>query len=483
MSDVESAKMNPYFSQSLPSGYYTTLLMRNISHDVLAISNSFAIAFKSPSGVYFGFSCANTQSSSLRETSLIKLTQDTYILWENKVYINVLSPSSPILNGEASIYNDDNGKLYIINYVCIFQYSLYIGTVDMFTTAPNAVITYKRSNNAYVLGLSSNNLLKLLNNYSILKAIATITVISTAQNNWYYYNVYGYNNYFFIVGRVQVKTGGTTSSNERIDYRELTNYPYPDSISWNHIGFIKIGEINKKAILLGRLFNEQVTNKFDYLIYVVTMGNTTGVEIMDTSNWACYYNIPSEITEVVGGDCWISPDSKWWFFISTSSTSVYTKGLYYVRATDNSVLFTETGFTNKSYVMSTNTDSVYQATKEYYILKVRFNSNSDKMMVLGNSSKGYFGDGTLTETTYIEGIQPDIIMCFILDKSKKQWKQLSHTNVGLSSLWNNYAASASSSGNTYKPSFNFINNEIINFVYPGGQPPYTSYSYNLTWGE
>jgi hypothetical protein len=482
VSDVESANMNPYFSQNLPSGYYTTLLMQNVSHDVLAISNSFAIAFKSPSGTYFGFSCANTQSSSLRETSLIKFTQENYILWENKVYINVLSPSSPILNGEASIYNDDNGKLYIINYACIFQYSLYIGTVDMFTTAPNAVITYKRSNNAYVLGLSSNNLLKLLNNYSILKAIATISVISTAQNNWYYYSVYGYNNYFFIVGRVQVKTGGgTTSSNERIDYRELTNYPYPDSISWNHIGFIKIGEINKKTILLGRLFNEQVTNKFDYLIYVVTMGNTTGIEIMDISNWACYYNIPSEITEVVGGDCWISPDSKWWFFISTSSASVYTKGLYYIRTADTSVLFTETGFTNKSYVISTNTDSVYQATKEYYILKVKFNSNSDKMMVLGNSSKGYFGDGTLTDTTYIEGIQPDIIMCFILDKSKKQWKQLSHTNVGLSSLWNNYATSASSSGNTYKPSFNFINNEIINFVYPGGQPPYTSYSYNLTW--
>ena len=481
VSDVESVNVNPYFSQSLPSGYYTTLLMRNVSHDVLAISNSFAIAFKSPSGVYFGFSCANTQSSSLRETSLIKFTQATYNLWENSVYINVLSPSSPILNGEASIYNDDNGKLYIINYACIFQYSLYIGTVDMFTTAPNAVITYKRSNNAYVLGLSSNNLLKLLNNYSILKAITTITVISTAQNHWFYYSVYGYNNYFFIVGRVQVKTGGTTSSNERIDYRELTNYPYPDSISWNHIGFIKIGEINKKAILLGRLFNEQVTNKFDYLIYVVTMGNTTGIEIMDISNWACYYNIPSEITEVVGGDCWISPDSKWWFFISTSSASVYTKGLYYIRTADTSVLFTETGFTNKSYVISTNTDSVYQATKEYYILKVKFNSNSDKMMVLGNSSKGYFGDGTLTDTTYIEGIQPDIIMCFILDKSKKQWKQLSHTNVGLSSLWNSYAASASSSGNTYKPSFNFINNEIINFVYPGGQPPYTSYSYNLTW--
>jgi hypothetical protein len=481
VSDVESVNVNPYFSQSPPSGYYTTLLMRNVSHDVLAISNSFAIAFKSPSGVYFGFSCANTQSSSLRETSLIKFTQATYNLWENSVYINVLSPSSPILNGEASIYNDDNGKLYIINYACIFQYSLYIGTVDMFTTAPNAVITYKKSNNTYVLGLSSNNLLKLLNNYSILKAITTITVISTAQNHWFYYSVYGYNNYFFIVGRVQVKTGGTTSSNERIDYRELTNYPYPDSISWNHIGFIKIGEINKKAILLGRLFNEQVTNKFDYLIYVVTMGNTTGIEIMDISNWACYYNIPSEITEVVGGDCWISPDSKWWFFISTSSASVYTKGLYYIRTADTSVLFTETGFTNKSYVISTNTDSVYQATKEYYILKVKFNSNSDKMMVLGNSSKGYFGDGTLTDTTYIEGIQPDIIMCFILDKSKKQWKQLSHTNVGLSSLWNSYAASASSSGNTYKPSFNFINNEIINFVYPGGQPPYTSYSYNLTW--
>ena len=481
VSDVESANMNPYFSQNLLYGYYTTLLMPNASHDVLAISNSFAIAFKSPSGVYFGFSCANTPSPSLRETSLIKITQGNYILWENRVYIKNLSPSIPILNGEASIYNDDNGKLYIINYACIFQHSLYVGSVDMFTTAPNAVITYKNSNNAYVLGLSSNNLLKLLNNYSILKAIAIITAIPIAKNKWHYYSVYGYNNYYFMVGMAQVKTGGTTSSNERIDYRGLTNYPYPDSISWNHIGFIKIGEINKKAILLGRLFNEQVTNKFDYLIYVVTMGNTTGIEIMDISNWACYYNIPSKITGVVGGDCWISPDSKWWFFISTSSASVYTKGLYYIRTADTSVLFTETGFTNKSYVISTNTDSVYQATKEYYILKVKFNSNSDKMMVLGNSSKGYFGDGTLTDTTYIEGIQPDIIMCFILDKSKKQWKQLSHTNVGLSSLWNNYAASASSSGNTYKPSFNFINNEIINFVYPGGLPPYTSYSYNLTW--
>ena len=96
VSDVEPANMNPYFSQNLPSGYYTTLLMRNVSHDVLAISNSFAIAFKSPSGVYFGFSCANTQSSSLRETSLIKLTQENYILWENNVYINDLSPSIPI---------------------------------------------------------------------------------------------------------------------------------------------------------------------------------------------------------------------------------------------------------------------------------------------------------------------------------------------------------------------------------------------------
>ena len=487
VSDVEPANMNPYFSQNLPLGYYTTLLMQNVSYDVLAISNSFAIAFKSPSGTYFGFSCANTQSSNLLETSLIKLTQKNYILWENKECIKALDSAAPILNGEASIHNDNNGKLYIINYACILRNSLFIGSVGMFTTAPKATITYKRSGDSYVSGPSPNNLLKLFNNYSILKAIATIAVFSITKDDWYYYSVYGYDNYFFKVskvGRAQVETGDAALASERIDYRDITNYPYPDSISWYHIGFIKIGEINKKAILLGRLFNKQVTNKFDYLIYVVTMGNKlTGIEIMDVSNWACYYNIPSAITGVVGGDCWISPDSKWWFFISTSSTSVYTKGLYYICTKDTSVLFTETGFTNKSYTISTNSDSVYQATKEYYILKVKFNSNSDKMIVLGNSSKGYFGDGTLTETTYIKGIQPDIIMCFILDKSKKQWKQLSHTNVGLSSLWNNYAASASSSGNTYKPSFNFINNEIINFVYPGGQPPYTSYSYNLTWGE
>jgi hypothetical protein len=481
VSDVESAKMNPYFNQSLPSGYYTTLLMRNISHDILAISNSFAIAFKSPLGTYFGFSCANINSSSSRETALIKFTQDTYILWENNAWISDLFPSIPILSGEASIYNDDNGKLYIINYVTILSFSLYVVTLGMFQTAPSSVVTYKEGVKSYVLGPTSDNLLKQFNNYSILKSLAIITVISISNNSWFYYSVRGYNNYYFIVERNQVTTGGTTSSAERIEYQNLANYPYPDSISWYHVGFIKIKEINKKAILLGRLFNEQVTNKFDYLIYVVTIGST-GVEIMDISNWTCYYNIPSGITEVVGGDCWISPDSKWWFFISTSSTSIYTKGLYYVRAADNSVLFTETGFTNKLYVMSTNTDSVYQATKEYYILKVRFNSNSDKMMVLGNVSKGYFSDDTLTSETYIEGIQPDIIMCFMLDKSKKQWRQLSHTNVGLSGLWNNYAASASSS-NTYKPFFNFINNETINFVYPGGAAPYTSYSYNLTWGE
>ena len=486
MSDVESVEMNPYLNITLPAGYYTTLLLRNVSHDVLAISNSFAIAFKAEAeaGTYFGFSCANKGTNTSKDLYMVKLNQSGYGHWEDNVYLQLSTPSVPIFSGKTSINIDNNGKLYTINCVTIKYYTLFVYVFNMFKTSINSVTVPKIYGNSYINGPSSTIILKLFNNYSILKTIDTITVISYDSNEWWQYSVYGYNNYSFYVGKNQVKTGSSTSTEGSIQYISMINYPYPDSRDWYHIGFIKIREVNSKAILLARIYNNQ-TNEIDYLIYVATISGTYGSSLTSDSSWACYYNIPSGITEIVGGDCWISSDSKWWFFVNRnhSNSIYYTKGLYYVRAADNSELFTETGFTNKSYVTSTNTDSAYQATKEYYILDVRFNSNSDKMMVLGNVSKGYFGDDTLTETTYIEGIQPDIIMCFILDKSKNQWRQLTHTNVGLSGLWNNYAASASSSGNTYKPFFNFINNETINFVYPGGTPPYTSYSYNLTWGD
>ena len=484
VSDVESVEMNPYFSTNLPAGYYTTLLLRNVSHDVLAISNSFAMAFKADAGTYFGFSCANKVKTASRNTCILKLNQSGYGHWETNIFLSEIIPSVPILSGKASINIDSNGKLYTINCIYIVNYSLYVLTFNMFKTSLNSVTSVVNYDNNYVNGPSSISMLKLYNNYSILKTIENIKAISYDRNKWWQYSVYGNNNYYFIVGKNQVKTGGTSSTKGDIQYVSMTNYPHPDSRSWFHIGFIKIREVNSKAILLARLFNDQ-TGGIDYLIYVATISGTYGSSLTSEASWACYDNIPSGVKEVIGGDCWISRDSKWWFFVNrnNSNSIYYTKGLYYIYANDNSELFTETGFTNKSYVITDNANSIYQSTKEYYILDVRFSPNSNKIIVLGNVSKGYFGDDTLTETTYIEGIQPDIIMCFILDKSKKQWKQLSHTNVGLSSLWNNYAASASSSGNTYKPSFNFINNEIINFVYPGGQPPYTSYSYNLTWGE
>ena len=482
VSDVESVEMNPYLSTNLPAGYYTTLLLRNVSHDVLAISNSFAMAFKADAGTYFGFSCANKGTTASRNTCILKLNQSGYGHWETNISLSEIIPSVPILSGKASINIDSNGKLYTINCIYIVNYSLHVLTFNMFKTSLNSVTSVGNYDNNYVNGPSSISMLKLYNNYSILKTIENIKAISYDRNKWWQYSVYGNNNYYFIVGKNQVETGSTYSTKGDIQYVSMTNYPHPNSRSWFHIGFIKIREVNSKAILLARLFNDQ-TGGIDYLIYVATISGTYGSSLTSEASWACYDNIPSGVKEVIGGDCWISRDSKWWFFVNrnNSNSIYYTKGLYYIYANDNSELFTETGFTNKSYVITDNANSIYQSTKEYYILDVRFSPNSNKIIVLGNVSKGYFGDDTLTETTYIEGIQPDIIMCFILDKSKKQWKQLSHTNVGLSSLWNNYAASASSSGNTYKPSFNFINNETINFVYPGGTPPYTSYSYNLTW--
>lgn len=58
-----------------------------------------------------------------------------------------------------------------------------------------------------------------------------------------------------------------------------------------------------------------------------------GESLVLTSEWECFYNIPSAITSVIGGDYWVSPDLKWLFYISLSGANYqgFSKGLHTIK--------------------------------------------------------------------------------------------------------------------------------------------------------
>ena len=92
------------------------------------------------------------------------------------------------------------------------------------------------------------------------------------------------------------------------------------------------------------------------------------------SNWECYYNIPSAVKSVIGGDCWVSPDLKWLFYIKNNSTAIggYTKGLHAIKG--SSALFNMTGWSGTSYTMDKEGSAIAEDCKNIYILDIKFNS-------------------------------------------------------------------------------------------------------------
>lgn len=249
---------------------------------------------------------------------------------------------------------------------------------------------------------------------------------------------------------------------------------------WNKITSEAVDITYTDYLFLVKMMPEsynQYYNNFDYLFFKAKNISNNYPNAGFDSNWECYYNIPSAVKSVIGGDCWVSPDLKWLFYIKNNSTAIggYTKGLHAIKG--SSALFNMTGWSGTSYAMDKEGSAIAEDCKNIYILDIKFNSKSNRMMIFGNSTRGHFGDFDLgSDFKHIEGTQPDVIYFFALST---EWVNVTKTVSANTDFPSTYL-NAGKQGSVYLPNINFVNNSI-SYMYPAGNKPITGYRYNLIW--
>ncbi len=481
-----SSYINDYFKPY--KGAYTGIVnLASEESKLYAVSNSFGIVFFVTTGtkIYTLGHSVYLSDSSFEKYYIAKLyKKDETNLWDSNSSISVSTNAMTKYLGVSishPVYNFDNLKLPVITYI-----HYVIDTVICWTATQ--VLRNYSVNDAWKLTSSdlyySDNAIsdqyKYFNNYSVRKYASVIKTIHSSTGRIKSYMIGTYNNYEFRVVSITLQY----VSNYIIDFSSIPGYPYKDEGRVEHMGWLVLASDNERVIILVKSQDRSYGDthaKFYYGIWKGLVGQY-GDDLESVSSWSCHYNIPSAITSVIGGDYWVSPDLKWLFYISLNGANYqgFSKGLHTIKG--SSALFGENGWTGVSYEMEGGGTDILNACQNYYILDVIFNGKSNKIMVLGNSSKGAFTDPTSTYS-YAEGIQPDIILYFIWAESQKKFVKLNSSFVGGDTLWNDYSNSASGGkGNIYKPLINFVNGEI-NFMYPGGNEPFNAYRYNLSFGD
>jgi hypothetical protein len=197
--------------------------------------------------------------------------------------------------------------------------------------------------------------------------------------------------------------------------------------------------------------------------------------------WHCYNNVPSAITSNMGNNFWMSPDRRIMFYIGKGSWGA-SKGINTARS--GSFLFNENGWAVASPAINDSyTEEVRNTLANYYVLDIQFNKNGSKMIVLCNGQKGTQGT-TIIADSYVEGIHPTNIFCFIVLSGGK-WKNIPFPAVGLTNFWNKYTASGSGK---LRPFFSINQNYLGNswdmsYVYPSYSENATAYYASLTFND
>ena len=472
-------------------GAYTGIVnLASEESKLYAVSNSFGIVFFVTTGTksYTLGHSVYLSGSSFETYYIAKLyKKDDTNLWYNNSSIYVSTNAMTKYLGVSishPVYNFDSTKLPVITYI-----HYVIDTVIRWTATQ--VRRYYSVNDAWTLTSSdlyySNNAIsdqyKYFNNYSVRKYASIIKTMPCSNGRIYSYAIGNEGNTYFVIVRVEAYSTGYEHK-YLISYLHLPGYPYSNEGRVEHMGWLVLASNNKRVIILVKSQDRSYGDthaKFYYGIWKGLVG-PYGDDLVLDSSWSCYYNIPSVITSVIGGDYWVSPDLKWLFYISLNGANYqgFSKGLHTIKG--SSALFGENGWTGVSYEMEGGGTDILNACQNYYILDVQFSSSSNKIMVLGNSSKGAFTDPSSTYS-YAEGIQPDIILYFIWVENQKKFVRLNSSFIGGDAFWNDYNNSTSGGkGNIYKPLINFVNGEI-NFMYPGGNEPFNAYRYNLSFGD
>ena len=222
---------------------------------------------------------------------------------------------------------------------------------------------------------------------------------------------------------------------------------------------------------------------FDFYV-LVWKGSSTWNYINSSSGlqyWHCYNNIPSSITNNMGGNVWISKDKRFMFYVGKGPWGA-SKGINIVRST--SVLVDENGWAATSITINDNFVSELRSTlANYYVLDVIFNKDGSKMIVLCNEQKGAQG-GAIITNSYVEGIHPTNIFCFEMLSGGK-WINIPYNIVGFTNFWNKYNASGSGK---LRPFFSINQNYLGNtwdmsYVYPSYSENATAYYASLTFND
>lgn len=222
---------------------------------------------------------------------------------------------------------------------------------------------------------------------------------------------------------------------------------------------------------------------FDFYV-LVWKGSPTWNYINSSSGlqyWHCYNNIPSSITNNMGGNVWMSKDKRFMFYVGKGPWGA-SKGINIVRST--SVLVDENGWAATSITINDNFVSELRSTlANYYVLDVIFNKDGSKMIVLCNGQKGAQG-GAIIADSYVEGIHPTNIFCFEMLNGGK-WINIPYNIVGFTNFWNKYNASGSGK---LRPFFSINQNYLGNtwdmsYVYPSYSENATAYYASLTFND
>ena len=494
---IEALKVGVWVEKDYVGQYTNTLYDNEYAYTGVTNNESDESKLLYPSNS-FGWTFKSSILSSVGEWTQLALTfrQRNYYSGQmlNPLYVD----KKPGYWDSASTQPFDNPTTIVCNMSYIYDNRLQYYTLSSIMPSHGGIMTshfifndrsqsgninFKRKNFIkYEIAFFQKTTTRIYNSYSLKKFTCNVATVVASNGVMVSLYISAAKNYFF--NTILMSTNTDSAIQSEIDFTSIESFPFSNIhylLCWNKITSEAVDVTHTDYLFLVKVmpetYNHQYYNNFDYLFFKAKniLNNYPNAGV--ASNWECYYNIPSAVKSVIGGDCWVSPDLKWLFYIKNNSTAIggYTKGLHAIKG--SSALFNMTGWSGTSYTMDKEGSAIAEDCKNIYILDIKFNSKSNRMMIFGNSTRGHFGDFDLgSNFKYIEGTQPDVIYFFALST---EWVNVTKTVSANTDFPSTYL-NAGKQGSVYLPNINFVNNSI-SYMYPAGNKPITGYRYNLIW--
>ena len=494
---IETLKVGVWVEKDYVGQYTNTLYDNEYAYTGVTNNESDESKLLYPSNS-FGWTFKSSILSSVGEWTQLALTfrQRNYYSGQmlNPLYVD----KKPGYWDSASTQPFDNPTTIVCNMSYIYDNRLQYYTLSSIMPSHDGIMTshfifndrsqsgninFKRKNSIkYEIAFFQKTTTRIYNSYSLKKFTCNVATVVASNGVMVSLYISAAKNYFF--NTILMSTNTDSAIQSEIDFFSIEGFPFSNIhylLCWNKITSEAVDVTHTDYLFLVKVmpetYNHKYYNNFDYLFFKAKNILNNYPNAGFASNWECYYNIPSAVNSVIGGDCWVSPDLKWLFYIKNNSTAIggYTKGLHAIKG--SSALFNMTGWSGTSYTMDKEGSAIAEDCKNIYILDIKFNSKSNRMMIFGNSTRGHFGDFDLgSDLKYIEGTQPDVIYFFALSTEWVNVTKTVSTNTDFPSTYLN----AGKQGSVYLPNINFVNNSI-SYMYPAGNKPITGYRYNLIW--